>query len=54
MATDDGAAGSGAPEDAAAALAARLRHDMVGALEIFTVYLGERLGLYGRWPPTGR
>jgi 2-polyprenyl-3-methyl-5-hydroxy-6-metoxy-1,4-benzoquinol methylase len=34
------------PVDAAAALAARLRHDEVGALELFTVYLGERLGLY--------
>jgi 2-polyprenyl-3-methyl-5-hydroxy-6-metoxy-1,4-benzoquinol methylase len=32
--------------DAAAALAGRLRHDVVGALELFTVYLGERLGLY--------
>jgi len=32
--------------DAAAALAGRLRHDMVCALELFTVYLGERLGLY--------
>jgi len=27
-------------------LAQRLRHDMVCALELFTVYLGERLGLY--------
>jgi 2-polyprenyl-3-methyl-5-hydroxy-6-metoxy-1,4-benzoquinol methylase len=34
------------PDDAAAVLAQRLRHDMVGALELFTVYLGERLGLY--------
>jgi hypothetical protein len=34
------------PADAAAAQARRLRHDMVGALELFTVYLGERLGLY--------
>jgi hypothetical protein len=34
------------PAGAAAALAQRLRHDMVGALELFTVYLGERLGLY--------
>src|SRR5579863_10694884 len=24
----------------------RLFHDMIGALELFTVYLGERLGLY--------
>jgi 2-polyprenyl-3-methyl-5-hydroxy-6-metoxy-1,4-benzoquinol methylase len=36
------------PDDTetAAALANRLRHDMVCALELFTVYLGERLGLY--------
>ena len=34
------------PADAADALAGRLRHDVVGALELFTVYLGERLGLY--------
>ena len=32
--------------DAADALTARLRRDMVGALELLTVYLGERLGLY--------
>ena len=32
--------------DPAAALADRLFHDMIGALELFTVYLGERLGLY--------
>ena len=32
--------------DAAAALADRLFQDVVGALELFTVYLGERLGLY--------
>jgi 2-polyprenyl-3-methyl-5-hydroxy-6-metoxy-1,4-benzoquinol methylase len=36
-------AGRGSPADA---LAERLRHDVVGALELFTVYLGERLGLY--------
>src|SRR5579871_3566974 len=29
-----------------AALAARLFRDMTGALELLTVYLGERLGLY--------
>ena len=46
MATDDEPAAQGGPEDAAAALAGRLRRDMVGALELFTVYLGERLGLY--------
>src|SRR5216684_390200 len=33
-------------DDAAAALAERLFRDMLGALELFTVYLGERLGLY--------
>src|SRR5258706_6189423 len=33
-------------DDAAAALAERLFQDVVGALELFTVYLGERLGLY--------
>ena len=45
-ASDSDPAGQGGPEDAAAALARRLRHDVVGALELFTVYLGERLGLY--------
>jgi 2-polyprenyl-3-methyl-5-hydroxy-6-metoxy-1,4-benzoquinol methylase len=34
------------PADPAAALAERLFQDVVGALELFTVYLGERLGLY--------
>jgi 2-polyprenyl-3-methyl-5-hydroxy-6-metoxy-1,4-benzoquinol methylase len=34
------------PADPAAALAERLFDDVTGALEIFTVYLGERLGLY--------
>src|SRR5260221_13166783 len=33
-------------DDAAAALAERLFQDVVGALELFTVYLGERLSLY--------
>ena len=46
MATDGDPAGPCGPEDATAALTARLRRDMVGALELFTVYLGERLGLY--------
>jgi 2-polyprenyl-3-methyl-5-hydroxy-6-metoxy-1,4-benzoquinol methylase len=46
MAMDDDLPGPGDPADPAAALAERLRHDMVGALELFTVYLGERLGLY--------
>ena len=46
MATDTNPAGQDNPAAAAAALADRLRHDVVGALELFTVYLGERLGLY--------
>src|SRR5215468_8967814 len=46
MVTDNSLAGQGGPADAAAALSQRLRHDMVCALELFTVYLGERLGLY--------
>ena len=46
MATDDNAAGQAGPADAEAALAGRLRRDLTGALELFTVYLGERLGLY--------
>ena len=46
MTTDRGPAGQGGLADPAAALADRLFHDMIGALELFTVYLGERLGLY--------
>jgi hypothetical protein len=46
MAVDSNPAGQDRPVDAAAALAERLRHDMIGALELFTVYLGERLGFY--------
>jgi ubiquinone/menaquinone biosynthesis C-methylase UbiE len=46
MVTDTNPAGQGSAADAAAALAERLRHDVVAALELFTVYLGERLGLY--------
>jgi 2-polyprenyl-3-methyl-5-hydroxy-6-metoxy-1,4-benzoquinol methylase len=46
MATDGIPSGQGGPADPAAALADRLFHDMIGALELFTVYLGERLGLY--------
>jgi 2-polyprenyl-3-methyl-5-hydroxy-6-metoxy-1,4-benzoquinol methylase len=46
MATDGSPAGHGSPTDPAAALAERLFRDMAGALELFTVYLGERLGLY--------
>src|SRR6266536_2629137 len=43
MTTDRTPAGSADP---AAALAGRLFRDVTGALELFTVYLGERLGLY--------
>jgi 2-polyprenyl-3-methyl-5-hydroxy-6-metoxy-1,4-benzoquinol methylase len=46
METDSSPAGQRPPADPAAALAERLFHDMVGALELLTVYLGERLGLY--------
>src|SRR5712692_7974828 len=46
METDSSPAGRPRPEDPAAALVDRLFHDMIGALELFTVYLGERLGLY--------
>jgi 2-polyprenyl-3-methyl-5-hydroxy-6-metoxy-1,4-benzoquinol methylase len=51
MVTDNNPAGNnpaglGGPTAATAALSQRLRHDMVCALELFTVYLGERLGLY--------
>jgi len=46
MATDGDPAGQRRPADPAAALAERLFHDVTGALELFTVYLGERLGLY--------
>jgi hypothetical protein len=46
MGTDSNTAGQRRPADPAAALADRLFHDVVGALELFTVYLGEQLGLY--------
>jgi 2-polyprenyl-3-methyl-5-hydroxy-6-metoxy-1,4-benzoquinol methylase len=46
MTTENAEAGQDQQTDAADELTARLRRDMVGALEIFTVYLGERLGLY--------
>jgi len=46
MTTDSSPAGQDGLADPAAALADRLFHDMIGALELFTVYLGERLGLY--------
>ena len=46
MTTDSGPPGQGGPADPASVLADRLFHDVIGALELFTVYLGERLGLY--------
>jgi 2-polyprenyl-3-methyl-5-hydroxy-6-metoxy-1,4-benzoquinol methylase len=46
MEADSSPAGQRRPSDPAAALAERLFSDVVGALELFTVYLGERLGLY--------
>jgi 2-polyprenyl-3-methyl-5-hydroxy-6-metoxy-1,4-benzoquinol methylase len=46
MTTDNSPPGQGSPADPAAVLADRLFHDVIGALELFTVYLGERLGLY--------
>src|SRR4051795_7250069 len=45
MGADEHRAGQAEPGDPAA-LAGRLFRDMTGALEILTVYLGERLGLY--------
>jgi ubiquinone/menaquinone biosynthesis C-methylase UbiE len=45
MGAKDDLAGRGQPGDPAA-LTGRLFRDMVGALELLTVYLGERLGLY--------
>ena len=51
MVTDTGPSAS----EPSAVLADRLFHDVIGALELFTVYLGERLGLYRalstRYPP---
>jgi 2-polyprenyl-3-methyl-5-hydroxy-6-metoxy-1,4-benzoquinol methylase len=38
--------GGHTPTDPAGALADRLLQDAIGALELYTVYLGERLGLY--------
>src|SRR5260370_31533923 len=46
MRADSNPPGPSRAADPSAALADRLFHDMVGALELFTVYLGERLGLY--------
>jgi 2-polyprenyl-3-methyl-5-hydroxy-6-metoxy-1,4-benzoquinol methylase len=46
MTTDSIPPGQGHQADPAAALASRLFYDVIGALELFTVYLGERLGLY--------
>ena len=45
MGAEDHQAAQADPGDPAA-LAGRLFRDMTGALELFTVYLGERLGLY--------
>jgi SAM-dependent methyltransferase len=45
MAAEEHLAARGEPGDPAA-LAGRLFRDMTGALELLTVYLGERLGLY--------
>ena len=44
--TAAGRGGRPRQDDPAAALAARLFKDALGALELYTVYLGERLGLY--------
>lgn len=46
MVTDNSPAANGGQADASDGLSRRLRHNMVGALELLTVYLGERLGLY--------
>jgi hypothetical protein len=46
MEASSGPSGQAGPPDPAAALAERLFRDMTGALELFTVYLGDRLGLY--------
>src|SRR5499427_8032188 len=46
MGADSGPPGQRRPDDPAAALAERLFQDVTGALELFTVYLGDRLGLY--------
>jgi hypothetical protein len=46
MGADSGPQGQRRPADPAAALAERLFQDVTGALELFTVYLGDRLGLY--------
>ena len=46
MTTDSNPPGQSGPADPTTALADRLFHDVIGALELFTVYLGERLGLY--------
>ena len=46
MTADTGPPGQHRPADPAAALAERLFQDVTGALELFTVYLGDRLGLY--------
>jgi hypothetical protein len=42
----EGSLGGMGAEEGPAALADRLFRDLAGALELLTVYLGERLGLY--------
>ena len=46
MRADSGPPAQRRPDDPAAALSERLFQDMTGALELFTVYLGDQLGLY--------
>jgi 2-polyprenyl-3-methyl-5-hydroxy-6-metoxy-1,4-benzoquinol methylase len=46
MATEGDLTRRSDPDGAAAALAERLHRDTTAALELFTVYLGQRLGLY--------
>jgi hypothetical protein len=46
MRADSDPAGQGLPADPAAVLGERLFQDVTGALDLFTVYLGDRLGLY--------
>jgi 2-polyprenyl-3-methyl-5-hydroxy-6-metoxy-1,4-benzoquinol methylase len=46
MTTGSEPAGRNDPRGATEALAERLHRDVIGALELYTVYLGQRLGLY--------
>jgi ubiquinone/menaquinone biosynthesis C-methylase UbiE len=45
--------GAGGPTDAAEALVERMFRNVTGALELYSVYLGERLGLYRALAETG-